>query len=154
LKENIETKIQHIFKRINVLLKSKRIPDLHRGISTDTTISVDSIMSNDEESSNNNEERSNNNEERSTNNEVNINNIEIMEDFRDETVDTVSIDIDNEIQYKSDEDDEFDPIENILNEDSSGLRKLYYVIFKDGGYGWLDENQISDILLSNWNNKK
>jgi hypothetical protein len=153
LKENIETKIQHIFKRINVLLKSKRIPDLHRGISTDTTISVDSIMSNDEESSNN-EERSNNNEERSTNNEVNINNIEIMEDFRDETVDTVSIDIDNEIQYKSDEDDEFDPIENILNEDSSGLRKLYYVIFKDGGYGWLDENQISDILLSNWNNKK
>jgi hypothetical protein len=58
------------------------------------------------------------------------------------------------IQYKSDEDDEFDLIENILNEDSSRLRKLYYVIFKDGGYGCLDENQIYHILLSNWNNKK
>ena len=144
-----------------MLLKSKRLPDLHRGISTDTTISVDtSLLSNEEESSNNNEDIINNEEQRSNNNqeiinnEENINNIDINDDFRVETLDTVSIDIDNEIQYKSDEDDEFDQIENILNEDSSGLRKLYYVIFKDGGYGWLDENQISDILLSYWNNKK
>jgi hypothetical protein len=114
LKDKIESKIQHIFKRITVLLKAKRQPDLHRGKSTDTTISADSVsLSNNEEDNN----------------------------------------VENEEQYKS-EDDDYDQIENIVHEDYSGLRKLYYVIFKDGGYGWLDENQISDILLSNWNNKK
>jgi hypothetical protein len=40
-------------------------------------------------------ERSNNNDD-IINNDENINNIDINDDFRDETVDTVSIDIDNE----------------------------------------------------------
>jgi len=176
LKDKIESKIQHIFKRITVLLKAKRQPDLHRGKSTDTTISADSVsLFNNEEDNNiendnniqinndeyNREENDNNIQINQVRNNVETNNEQFIiennigsDDMRTETVDNISIEVEeNEEQYKS-EDDDYDQIENIVHEDYSGLRKLYYVIFKDGGYGWLDENQISDILLSNWNNKK
>jgi hypothetical protein len=125
LKNNIESKLSKILNRITSLLKKKRNIVHQIDFSSESQISVEIPQT------------------------TNLN-----EESENESVETETISqyTDDSTLSQSNEDD-YDQIENILNMVIKNKEKLFYVIFQDGGYGWLKRNQISKDLIKKWKKK-
>jgi len=158
LSHNLESKIGKLLRRISLLLRRKKKIDLQRGVSSEETVSVENKIISPDESPLENQNIQNNYEERDT---VSIDPIEVNNsNIQNQSEETISIDDnfqedhdENNIQKNENSEDEYDEIENIVSVSEVSKEQMYYVIFKDGGYGWLRENQISEVLIKNWKNK-
>lgn len=140
LKDNLKSNINSIQKRLIALLKRKNRVDLHPGVSSEETVSISnedfSLMQEDSLSM----DRISNISLNDTESTITIH----QDIYQDDSESTITIEQD---MYQE------DSIDDLIEEKEENTVKFYKVKFKNGDYGWISEDQISEDLLQLWKNK-